>query len=1335
MNQSTLKKRIGLCVLMASLIGVYACDDDDKSESKDPCSKCTADQTCVDKQCVDNDTIEKCGDEICTDKQKCEDNKCVDIGDEPDPEQKCGGEVCSETQTCVDEKCVDKEIDDPDLCGGTKCTDTQKCVDQVCRELCGSDTCLDGEKCVESECRALCGTVVCNDDEACQDETCVAKCGDAACTGEEECDTEINKCVPLGCAGVTCGENETCNAGECLCGDTKCDEGEACSEEQVCESTESKCESVICETKNETCNEKTGACDCGGVTCQEGEYCNAEGKCIEGDPCEGIECTDGETCVAGECLCKGAGTKCEEGKTCEYDVCVDTECVGKTCEEGLVCSNGNCIEPACVGVTCENESLTCSGGNCVDAACIGIECPADRTCKEGACRLGTEPKIKVINATGDLTSEDGSETVRLAVFLDTKPINDVIVTAIIDDVSEAEVSGAESLTFTSEDYETPKYFTIVGLKDSMLDGDQPYKVQLSSESEDVDFNGLSYEVGLTNRDDDKAAVVLALPDSLMTTEAGGKVTIGVSLSVQPDNDVSIIVMSTNTAEGTVSKGELRFDAANWDQPQELVVTGMDDAMQDGNVAYQITFKVTSEDAHFNDLEVAPVDLINADNDQAGLAVSATSVTLNEGATSVIKVNLNTKPSKTVTVSAVSSKTDAATVSPATLTFTADNYNKQQNFTITGVHDKKIAGDKISEITIKTDDTAPEYKDMSAKVTTLVKEIDKASIILENCPASIKEGGNGKCQARLSAMPAATVLVAVSSNNTKEMTVSPGTLTFTEGTWNKNQTITLNGVKDQLIDGSKKPALKLLASSNDSNFTGKTAQKTIEITDINSATITATCSNYALSESDVTTKYNCKVRLNAKPTKDVTITFKSTDTTELKLTSLKASADNLISGKFSDGKVTIKAANWKTVDDSFITFYYTAVDDSQADGMQTAYLQFNATSNDANFNNKPAKPKITVADNETPGIILSSTGALKCGTNSTGSIKLAAQPTGDVKVNLTLDNTDGLTLSATSFTFTKSNYNTAQKFTVKTRANGNTPPKKAYYDAVTIKAAVAANVGAYTTNITKSVAVPYTAFCNVNLTTAGATGTIKLPKGNFDIQARGGKGGGVNANLSLPHGGMPAIIKGQLILKEPQTVYYAIGGMGASCYNKKECGGANGGGKGSYSTNSNNAGYGGGGATELVAGSTYDYTKRILIAAGGGGSSNKTGNANGGQAGTLVNKSNGAYDNEHGATYAKAAGATNKNNYLNGDNYGTNNNGAGGGGAGWNGGQCGQKKMYSGAAGESFVFTGVNDAYKKKGGKLADDTFSIANSSLGTDNDTGKTVNGILKISAIPIEPK
>lgn len=54
---------------------------------------------------------------------------------------------------------------------------------------------------------------------------------------------------------------------------------------------------------------------------------------------------------------------------------------------------------------------------------------------------------------------------------------------------------------------------------------------------------------------------------------------------------------------------------------------------------------------------------------------------------------------------------------------------------------------------------------------------------------------------LDAQPATNVVLNVSSGDTGEVTISPTTLTFTNGNWDQTQTITATGVDDALIDGN------------------------------------------------------------------------------------------------------------------------------------------------------------------------------------------------------------------------------------------------------------------------------------------------------------------------------------------------------------------------------------------------------------------------------------------------------------------------------------------------------------------------------------------------------
>ena len=74
---------------------------------------------------------------------------------------------------------------------------------------------------------------------------------------------------------------------------------------------------------------------------------------------------------------------------------------------------------------------------------------------------------------------------------------------------------------------------------------------------------------------------------LVTTEAGGNATFTVVLNTQPVADVTIGLSSSDTGEGTVSPNSLTFTSGNWSSVQTVTVTGVDDAIGDGNQSYTI----------------------------------------------------------------------------------------------------------------------------------------------------------------------------------------------------------------------------------------------------------------------------------------------------------------------------------------------------------------------------------------------------------------------------------------------------------------------------------------------------------------------------------------------------------------------------------------------------------------------------------------------------------------------------------------------------------------------------------------------------------------------------
>lgn len=95
-------------------------------------------------------------------------------------------------------------------------------------------------------------------------------------------------------------------------------------------------------------------------------------------------------------------------------------------------------------------------------------------------------------------------------------------------------------------------------------------------------------------------------------------------------------------------------------------------------------------------EVAPTTFPN-NMPCTGFKFSPETVTVNEGSSATVNVQLTVAPTADVTVSFTSSNTTEVTVSPAAITFTSGNWNTPQSLTITGVETAAIAPDFVFDI--------------------------------------------------------------------------------------------------------------------------------------------------------------------------------------------------------------------------------------------------------------------------------------------------------------------------------------------------------------------------------------------------------------------------------------------------------------------------------------------------------------------------------------------------------------------------------------------------------------------------------------------------------------
>jgi len=215
-------------------------------------------------------------------------------------------------------------------------------------------------------------------------------------------------------------------------------------------------------------------------------------------------------------------------------------------------------------------------------------------------------------------------------------------------------------------------------------------------------------------------------------ESGTTDSFTVVLDSRPATAVVIDVTSADTGEAMVDQASLTFTNADWDQPQTVTVTGVDDVLVDGDQTTTVTLSVNdagSDDA-FDPLADQAVDVVTTDDDDAGFTVteSGGNTEVGEsGSTDSFTVVLDAQPVSDVVIDVTSADTGEATVDQASLTFTNGNWDQAQTVTVSGVDDSAFDGDQTTVVTLSindagSDDAFDPLADKTLSVTTVDDEV-------------------------------------------------------------------------------------------------------------------------------------------------------------------------------------------------------------------------------------------------------------------------------------------------------------------------------------------------------------------------------------------------------------------------------------------------------------------------------------------------------------------------------------------------------------------------------------------------------------------------------------
>ncbi len=641
--------------------------------------------------------------------------------------------------------------------------------------------------------------------------------------------------------------------------------------------------------------------------------------------------------------------------------------------------------------------------------------------------------------------ETGPTSDTYTIVLDSQPTTSVTITIDPDLQTDAGAGAGATvdLTFTNANWNTPQTATVTAVDDAIDEGSHTSTITHAAASADADYQGIGIGSVTANvTDNDTAGVTI--------TESGGSSdasetgptsdTYTIVLDSQPTASVTMTIdpdLQTDVGAGDGATVDLTFTNANWNTPQTVTVTAVDDAIDEGSHTSTITHTTASTDGNYNGITAASVTVNVADNDTAGVTVTesgGSSDVSETGPTSdTYTIVLTSQPTANVTITAdpdVQSDVGAGAGATTNLTFTSGNWSTPQTVTVTAVDDSVDENAHTSTITHAAVSADGNYQGISiGTVTANVADNDTAGVTVTESGGTtdVDEAGptSDTYTIVLSTQPTATVTVIVDPDVQTDVgagadaTVS---LTFTSVNWGTPQTVTVTAVDDAVDENAHTSTIAHSATSADGKYQGiSIGSVTANLTDNDTAGVTITESGGSSDVSETgPTSDTYTIVLTSQPATNVTITVDPDTQTDV--------------GGGTGGTIdlTFTSANWNTSQ----TVTITGVVDGAAEGPHTSTIVHTAVSADPLFNGVSIA-SLTVNVTDEAGLTITETGGVtevdESGpTSDSYTLVLNDAPSADVTI--IVDPTSQIDVGAGSgvallLTFTPANWNSFQSINV------------------------------------------------------------------------------------------------------------------------------------------------------------------------------------------------------------------------------------------------------------------------------------------------------------------
>lgn len=460
-----------------------------------------------------------------------------------------------------------------------------------------------------------------------------------------------------------------------------------------------------------------------------------------------------------------------------------------------------------------------------------------------------------------------------------------------------------TLTFTPANYTVPQTLTLISIGDTGSEGVHTDTLNATTAST-APANWASLVTTQLVRildSDDIGRTLITLVHSNGSTrilEGGATDTYAVALRRAPTANVTLTSVA-NSSQFNLSPANLTFTPTNWNKPQTVTVTAVDDTELENLHTATGMYYASATGGYLNTDTISLGNIIIGDNETVGTALvnvtesgGFTMLAENGITTDTYTIALGARPTSNVVLTPIASNSaggaNLVTFSPSTLTFTNANWNTPQTVTITLASSTANSGQRSVFIghTVNTTDAA--YKayavpGINAMVTDANDTTVGIGIVPTNGTTTVYEGTPGNTDTvyvYLRKAPTANVTVTPTLNlpttpltpYPSQVTFSPATLTFTTTNWNIPQLVTITAVDDTVVEASPTNTTLLFTPSATGGYAvGNTATLTNVMLNDNDASGTLVISQPTTNvQEGGSATYT--IKLSGPPSAPVTVTI-------------------------------------------------------------------------------------------------------------------------------------------------------------------------------------------------------------------------------------------------------------------------------------------------------------------------------------------------------------------------------------------------------------------------------------------------------------------------------